>query len=227
MVSLVLGAVAAAGSIIGGAVKSHQARVQARREQSELDRLDAENRSYYSRRYYEDATQRADNQAVITRAREALQRNSMAAAGQAAAMGASNATVAAQKEANNNALADATAQVAANAQQYKTHVEDSFRQQDAAIRKGNMDLARYRGEANQAAVDGAVNGLNTLATSYISGDTSLEGGVKPDKFHVGDGSLAPTSVGAQKLSAAEVKVDQQMKDFNNPSNRLAKLLRPQ
>ena len=72
MLSIILGAVAAAGSIVGGAVKSHNSRVAAQRQQAELDRQKAENEAIYKRRYYEDVTMRADNQRIINQARAAL-----------------------------------------------------------------------------------------------------------------------------------------------------------
>lgn len=171
-----MGGVAALGSIVGGVAKSHAAREANRREQAQIDALDSENRAYYNRRYYEDATQRADNQAAITQAREALLRNNQRAEGQAAVMGATDASAAAMKEANNATIAQATSSIAANAAADKRHVEDSFRQQNANIRNKNADLARRRGMENQAAIDGAVSGMNTLASTFIAGDTKLEGG---------------------------------------------------
>lgn len=169
-VSLVLGLIAAGSSIIGGAVKSHKAYKAEQQRQAEIDRQRSENANWYNKRYYEDATQRADNQRLITQARAALQRNNMAASGQSAVMGATNATSAAMKEANNNALANTVSGVAANAARSKNAVEQAYMGRDAQL--GNMQTQANMAslEANNAAIDGAVGGMNALASSFIAGE---------------------------------------------------------
>ena len=169
-VSLVLGLIAAGTSIIGGAVKSHKAYKAEQQQQEEIDRQRSENANWYNKRYYEDATQRADNQRLITQARAALQRNNMAASGQSAVMGATNATSAAMKEANNNALANTVSGVAANASRSKDAVEQAYMGRDAQL--GNMQTQANMAsvEANNAAIDGAVGGMNALASSFIAGE---------------------------------------------------------
>ena len=169
-VSLVLGLIAAGTSIIGGAVKSHKAYKAEQQQREEIDRQRSENANWYNKRYYEDATQRADNQRLITQARAALQRNNMAASGQSAVMGATNATSAAMKEANNNALANTVSGVAANAARSKDAVEQAYMGRDAQL--GNMQTQANMAslEANNAAIDGAVGGMNALASSFIAGE---------------------------------------------------------
>lgn len=169
-VSLVLGLIAAGTSIIGGAVKSHKAYKAEQQQLEEIDRQRSENANWYNKRYYEDATQRADNQRLITQARAALQRNNMAASGQSAVMGATNATSAAMKEANNNALANTVSGVAANAARSKNAVEQAYMGRDAQL--GNMQTQANMAslEANNAAIDGAVGGMNALASSFIAGE---------------------------------------------------------
>ena len=169
-VSLVLGLIAAGTSIIGGAVKSHKAYKAEQQQREEIDRQRSENANWYNKRYYEDATQRADNQRLITQARAALQRNNMAASGQSAVMGATNATSAAMKEANNNALANTVSGVAANAARSKDAVEQAYMGRDAQL--GNMQTQANMAsvEANNAAIDGAVGGMNSLASSFIAGE---------------------------------------------------------
>lgn len=196
-----MGGVTALGSILGGVAKSHAAREANRQEQGQIDALDSENRAYYNRRYYEDATQRADNQAAITQAREALLRNNQRAEGQAAVMGATDASAAAMKEANNATIAQATSSIAANAAADKRHVEDSYRQQNANIRNKNAALAQRRGMENQAAIDGAVSGMNTLASTFIAGDTKLEGGANAT-------NNVATPLKNEAVSAMQAKAEQ-------------------
>lgn len=212
-VSLVMGIIAAGASIIGGAVKSHNAYRAEQRQQNEIDRQRSENTNWYNKRYYEDATQRADNQRLITQARAALQRNNMAASGQSAVMGATNATSAAMKEANNNALANTVSGVAASAAQSKDRVEQTYMQRDAQL--GNMqtqaDMTAM--EANNAAIDGAVGGVNALASSYIAGSKE-QAAINATKA-VNDAKSQNVPVGNVKPTAQSVNATNAAKVSNN------------
>lgn len=170
--------VSAGAQIFGGIMKSRAARKSAREQSREIANQKAQNEAYYNRYYNADATQFADNQRTLEQARAALRRNNQAAAGQAAVMGSTNATAAATKEANNQAMANAASAVSANAQQYKTHVQDSYRAQDANLSVRKQNLTQAREEANAAAITDAVNGVNTIAESYIKSDRN-------DEFHIG------------------------------------------
>ena len=81
------------------------------------------NQDWYDRRYNEDATQRADAQRILTQTEESIKQRNKAAAGSAAVMGGTDESVAAAKEANNKALADATSQIAADAEARKDNIE--------------------------------------------------------------------------------------------------------
>ena len=228
MLSIILGAVAAAGSIVGGAVKSHNSRVAAQRQQAELDRQKAENEAIYNRRYYEDVTMRADNQRIINQARAALQRNSTAAAGQAAVMGATNATSAAMKEANNAALSNVVSGIAASAAQQKLNAEDNYINRNTAIGNMQNNVDMQRTEAANAAIDGAVDGMNSLAEAYISGKSDVESNKASNDFSKkasngfvsSSGNVVGNHAVQKHLSAADVKAQQQL----NPAKRLAEMV---
>ena len=110
---LIGSAIGAAGSIFGG-IKASKAMKKAKRN---VEAQRQKNQDWYDRRYNEDATQRADAQRILTQTEESIKQRNKQAAGSAAVMGGTDESVAAAKAANNQALADATSQIALT---YKT-----------------------------------------------------------------------------------------------------------
>ena len=126
--SIVGGALSAGGAIFGGisaskAMKKAKKNVEAQRKK---------NQDWYDQRYNEDATQRADAQRILTQTEESIKQRNRAAAGSAAVMGGTDESVAAAKAANNEALADATSQIAANAEARKDNIEATYLKNDDA-----------------------------------------------------------------------------------------------
>ena len=93
---------------------------------SDIEASRAKNKDWYNRRYNEDATHRADAQRILALTEENIRQRNNAAAGNAAVMGGNNEAVAATKAANNEALADATSQIAANASESKDNIEATY-----------------------------------------------------------------------------------------------------
>jgi hypothetical protein len=111
-----------AGAIGGGIAARKAAREQSKR----LDQQMQENQDWYDRRYNEDATQRADAQRLLTMTEEAIKNRNRQAASAAAVMGGTTESVAAQKAANNAALADTVSQIAADAASRKDAIEGQY-----------------------------------------------------------------------------------------------------
>ncbi len=122
-------AIGAAGSIFGG-IKASKAMKKAKRN---VEAQRQKNQDWYDRRYNEDATQRADAQRILTQTEESIKRRNKQAAGSAAVMGSTDESVAAAKAANNQALADATSQIAADAEARKDNIEATYLQNDNAL----------------------------------------------------------------------------------------------
>lgn len=167
----IVSGVMAAASIAGGIAKTASARRAQRRQQAQLDAEKAKNEAWYNRRYNEDALQRDDNRRLLTQARESLMASSRAAAGTAAMGGATNAEVAAQKEANNKAYADIASSVAANASAQKDAVEEVYMNRDAQLAQAQMEADMERSANQQAAIDNAVQGVNAVGSSYLAAHT--------------------------------------------------------
>lgn len=150
-------AIGAAGAIFGGisasnAMKKMKRNVEAQRKK---------NQDWYDQRYNEDATQRADAQRILTQTEESIKQRNKQAAGSAAVMGGTDESVAAAKAANNQALADATSQIAANADARKDNIEATYMQNDNAFVEQLNQLEQEKAQA----ISGAVQGVTNAAAS--------------------------------------------------------------
>lgn len=151
-------AIGAVGSIFGGisaskAMKKMKANVEAQKKA---------NQDWYDRRYNEDATQRADAQRILTLTQENIKNRNKAAAGVQAVMGGTDESTAAAKEANNKALADATATIAVNGEQRKDAIEGQYRERDAALNEQLNQIEKGKAEA----IGQAVQGVTSAAGSF-------------------------------------------------------------
>lgn len=98
-----------------------------------LNEKKRENRDWYDRRYNEDATQRADAQAMLTHTAEEIKKRNRSAAGTAAVMGGTGESAAAEKEANAKALSDATSRIAVDGAQRKDLIEGQYRERQNSL----------------------------------------------------------------------------------------------
>lgn len=155
---LIGSAIGAAGSIFGGisaskAMKRAKKNVEAQRKK---------NQDWYDRRYNEDATQRADAQRILTQTEESIKQRNKQAAGSAAVMGGTDESVAAAKAANNQALADATSQIAANAEARKDNIEATYMANDNAFVEQLNQLEQGKAQAIGQAVQGVASAASSM-----------------------------------------------------------------
>ena len=141
--SYIGGGLKVASSIFGGIQAARAASKQRKSAKQEM----AANNNYLAKKYYEDATQRADAQAVINSMKESLASANRNQAGTNAVMGASNEVVAAQKQAASNAIADTMQSINAAAVQQKDNLESNVRAQNAAL---NEQIRNSYGQQAQA-----------------------------------------------------------------------------
>lgn len=155
---LIGSAIGAAGSIFGGikaskAMKKAKANIEAQRQK---------NQDWYDRRYNEDATQRADAQRILTQTEESIKQRNKQAAGTQAVMGGTDESVAVAKAANNQALADATSQIAANAEARKDNIEATYKANDNAFVEQLNQLEQGKAQAIGQAVQGVANAASSM-----------------------------------------------------------------
>lgn len=146
-----------AGTIFGG-ISASKAMKKVRNSLQEQKRS---NQDWYDRRYNEDATQRADAQAILTRTEEAIKSRNRAAAGAAAVAGGTEESVAATKAANAQAMADAASQIAVAGERRKDAVEQQYQQRDAQLDDTLNNMEANKAQAISQAVEGvAQKGAN-------------------------------------------------------------------
>ena len=160
--SLVGAGLSAVGSIFGGisaskAMKKVKKNLQAQKQA---------NQDWYDRRYNEDATQRADAQRILTTTEDSINNRTRQAAGAQAVMGGTEESVAAAKAANNQALADATSQIAVNAEARKDQIEQTYQQKDAQINDALNNLEINKAQAISSAVQGVAQAGAGIAGAF-------------------------------------------------------------
>lgn len=160
--SLVGAGLSAVGSIFGGISASKAMK----KVKNNLENQKRENQDWYDRRYNEDATQRADAQRILSKTEESIRNRNRQAAGSAAVMGGTEESVAAAKAANNAALADAAATIAANADARKDQIEAQYQQKKAQVDDALNNLEMNKAQAISSAVQGVAQAGAGIAGAF-------------------------------------------------------------
>ena len=160
--SIAGGALGAAGSIFGGISASKAMRRVTKNLQAQKEA----NQNWYDRRYNEDATQRADAQRILTQTEESIRNRNRQAAGAQAVMGGTDESTAAAKAANAQALADATSQIAVNAENRKDQIEQTYQQRDSQINEALNNLEINKAQAISQAVQGVAKAGAGIAGAF-------------------------------------------------------------
>lgn len=160
--SLIGAGLSAVGSIFGGISASKAMK----KVKNNLENQKRENQDWYDRRYNEDATQRADAQRILSKTEESIRNRNRQTAGSAAVMGGTEESVAAAKAANNAALADATATIAANADARKDQIEAQYQQKKAQVDDALNNLEMKKAQAISSAVQGVAQAGAGIAGAF-------------------------------------------------------------
>lgn len=153
------------GSILGGIFGASSAKRQAKMLSEEKNK----NQRWYDRRYNEDSTQRADAQSALTAMREAMKERTAASAGTSAVMGGTGEQVAAEKAAQNSALADTISSIARSGEARKDNIEAQYQARDAQLSQQQLDAEK----AKAAAIAQAGAGLDATIGSAMSAGSTL------------------------------------------------------
>lgn len=155
--SLIGAGLGLAGSIYGGI----QASKAMREVRGNIKQQQKENQNWYDRRYNEDFTQSATAQNILRQNAEEYKRRNQAAAGAAAVSGGTEESVAAEKERNAKALADATATIAAAGDARKDRIEQQYMSNKQGLQGqlNNMEIAKAN--AISQAVGGVADAAGT------------------------------------------------------------------
>ena len=158
--SAIGGSLGIGASIFGGISASKAMKKIKKNLQSQMQ----ENQDWYDRRYNEDATQRADAQRILTMTNENIKQRNQQAAGAQAGMGGTEESVAAAKAANNQALADATSQIAVNGERRKDQIESQYMQTKADLNDKLNNLEQARAQSTAQAVQGVAQAGSNMAS---------------------------------------------------------------
>lgn len=157
--SAIGGALGIGGSIFGGISASKAMKKAKRIVEGEMK----DNQNWYDRRYNEDATQRADAQRILTMTNDNIRQRNQQAAGAQAVMGGTEESVAAAKAANNQALADATSQIAVNGERRKDQIESQYLQTKADLNEKLRNIEIGKANAVSQAVQGVAQAGSNIA----------------------------------------------------------------
>lgn len=160
--SAIGGALGIGASIFGG-ISASKAMKKVKRN---IERQMKENQNWYDRRYNEDATQRADAQRILTITNNNIRQRNQAAAGSAAVMGSSEESIAAAKAANNQALADATSQIAVNGERRKDQIESQYMQTKQELNDKLNNLEQAKAQNTAQAVQGVAQAGSAMASVF-------------------------------------------------------------
>ena len=167
---LVAGGVSALAQGIGSVAASHAAQKAYDAQKAANDKKEADLANWRDRIMNEDPTQRASAQRTITKLSDMLRQRNQAVAGQQTVTGGTGAAAAAEKEASNQAVADAMSQVAASGDERKDRADQMAMQGQMNIddARAQMEAARYnqQGQAIQTAAGGVANAANSFMTAY-------------------------------------------------------------
>lgn len=157
--SAIGGALGIGGSIFGGISASKAMKKAKRIVEGEMK----DNQNWYDRRYNEDATQRADAQRILTMTNDNIRQRNQQAAGAQAVMGGTEESVAATKAANNQAIADATSQIAVNGERRKDQIESQYLQTKADLNEKLRNIEIGKANAVSQAVQGVAQAGSNMA----------------------------------------------------------------
>ena len=152
------GAAGALGGIFGGISKNKMLK----KMRKMINEQKRENQNWYDRRYNEDATQRADAQAILTQTADMIKRRNQQSAGAQAVMGGTEESAAAAKEANAKALSDATSQIAVAGAEGIDQIEGQYRERQQQLDETLRQLQGQKQDGFQMvsnAIGGAANGF--------------------------------------------------------------------
>jgi hypothetical protein len=168
MIGALIGAgMSVAGGIAGGIAQAKAAKAQ----RQAVERRKQENQSWYDRRYNEDPTQRASAQRMITLVSDSIRNRNRAAAGTQAVMGGTDESLAATKEANNQALSGVTSRIAAEGDARKDAIEEKYLNRKDAISQEEDQLNAEKAKGIAGAIAGVAGAAGGIGSS-LSGITS-------------------------------------------------------
>lgn len=140
-------------SVFGGIAASNAIKKMKRAINKQMK----ENENWYDRRYNEDATQKADAQAILTQTEDSIRERNQQAAGSAAVTGGTDESTAVAKQANNQALSQAVSNINAQAVADKSKIESQYLSKKADLQSQLNALQEKKAQNITNAVSGVAD----------------------------------------------------------------------
>lgn len=169
---VIAAAISAAASIGSSIFGSKAAKKERKQRLAAINKQKKENRDWYNRRYYEDATQRADAQRMITRTNDAIKKRTQAAYGRKAVVGGTDATLASTQQANAETMGNAMGDIVANAENRKDDIEAQYRERQQQLEGAESDVNTTYSQAKRQNVANAASGVSNAAASIVANSGS-------------------------------------------------------
>lgn len=167
---LIGGIIGGIGSAVAGIVGSNAAKKAAKRNQKLLNEQEESAKEWYDKEYNSNFIDRADARAAIAKTRDILADRYKAAEGAAAVTGATEESLARQKAAANETVAEVTSNIAQQADAYKQSVRENYEGQMDAVRQQTMGVNNQKANATIHAAQGmakAAEGLGNAVDSLM------------------------------------------------------------
>lgn len=162
IMGLIGGIIGGIGSAVSGIIGGNATRKAAKRNQRLLEEAENDAKAWFEKEYNANFLDRSDARAAIAKTRELLNERYKAAEGAAAVTGATEESIARQKAAANEALADVTSNIAERADAYKDAVRANYENQQDAFMKQKMGINNQKAQATAQAASGLASAAQGL-----------------------------------------------------------------
>lgn len=165
------GIIGGVGSAVAGIVGGNATRKAANRNARLLQEAENDAKAWYDKEYNANFLDRSDARATIAKTREILNERYKQAEGAAAVTGATEESVARQKAAANEVLADVTSNIAERADAYKDAVRANYENQQENFLAQKTNVNNQKAAATAQAASGLANAAQGLGEGL--GDAKL------------------------------------------------------
>lgn len=159
---LIGGIIGGVGSAVAGIVGGNALKKAANRNARLLAEAEEDAKAWYDKEYNSNYLDRADARAALAATREMLADRYRAAEGSAAVTGATDESLARQKAAANETLADVTSNLAQSAEAHKEAVRANYENQKEAIRQEKIGVNNQKAQATVQAAQGLANSAQNV-----------------------------------------------------------------
>lgn len=177
---LIGGIIGGVGSAVAGIVGANATKRAAQKNARILKEMEDRNKNWYEQDYYGNYLERADAKAAINQTRELLKDRYKDMEGAAIVSGASEESLARQKAAANDVVADVTSNLAAAGENFKQQARENYANRQDEINDKLIGINNAKAQATAQAASGLAKAAGDLgnAVGGLGLDDKLAGLLK-------------------------------------------------